>query len=664
MTSSADTVFLGGTIFHGPCSPPRRGAVAVTAGRISALDQAAIDSIGDDTRVIDIGTGLLLPGFVDAHVHPIEGGLERMRCDLSAQRTAAEYLDAITAYAASHPDLPWIIGGGWQQSAFPGGTPLASDLDRIVPDRPVFLQNRDHHGAWVNTAALRIAGIDGSTPDPADGRIERARDGSPSGTLHEGARGLVAHLVPADTSADTATALRTAQAYLHSVGVTGWQDAIVGEADNHSDTTDAYLDAVADGSLVGHVVGALWWERDRGLEQIDELIDRRDRIAGRMEAIDAAGGGAGTGTAGSFTASTVKIMQDGIPENRTAAMIDPYLMVPDSADPQPASPASPPAPHPVESGISFLPPALLDEAVTRLDAAGFQVHIHAIGDRAVRESLDAFDVAVAANGRTDNRHHIAHVQIVHPDDVPRFAALGVTMNAQALWATWEPQMVELNLPLLGEERASWQYPFGDAIRAGAMLCAGSDWPVTTPDPWAAIHVAVNRTLPTDDPDHNPRPLNPAQSITLTEAIAAYTAGSNRVNHRDDAGTIRVGAVADLVLTDRNPFDGQAADIHRTRTLGTWVGGRRVFTAESGSSALRQAQGPGTSESGLVALRQAQGPGWPNLRHAQGPGVPAPEPSILRQAQTPGVPVPEPHHPVAEPVEALSTVQPIEQGTTS
>ncbi|MGK9149113.1 amidohydrolase [Plantibacter flavus] len=566
MTSNADTVFSGGTVFRSALDAPRAGAVAVTDGRISALDDDALAAIGPDTDVVDLGGGLLLPGFVDAHVHPVEAGLEQLACDLSGERTPDGYLAAIAAYAAAHPDRPWIVGGGWQQAAFPGGTPLAVDLDRIVPDRPVFLQNRDHHGAWVNSVALRLAGLDATTPDPADGRIERDDAGRPSGMLHEGARALVSRLVPPDTDEDVAAALRAAQSTLHGFGVTGWQDAIVGDYGGHTDTSDAYLAAVADGTLTSTVVGALWWDRERGLEQVDELIARRDAIAHRA---------AGLGDrVGAFTAGTIKIMQDGIPENRTAAMIDPYLRpcrCGDTAD------------HASERGISFVDPAVLVEAVCRLDAAGFQLHFHAIGDRAVRECLDALEATAERNGALANRHHIAHVQIVHPDDLPRFARLDVTMNMQALWATWEPQMRELNLPLLGDERAAWQYPFGGAARLGTALCAGSDWPVTTPDPWAALHVAVNRTLPVDDPDHSPEPLGPEQALTLGEALAAYTNGSSRINHRDDAGAIEVGAVADLVLVDRDPFSRPAAEIASTRTVGTWIAGRRVFTSTTTTS---------------------------------------------------------------------------------
>ncbi|HXH34778.1 MAG TPA: amidohydrolase [Plantibacter sp.] len=568
MTSNADTVFVEGTVFRSALLAPRPGAVAVTAGRITALDDDALASIGPDTELVDLDGGLLLPGFVDAHVHPVEAGLEQLACDLSAERTPAGYLAAISAYAAAHPERRWIVGGGWQQAAFPGGTPLAADLDRIVPDRPVFLQNRDHHGAWVNSTALHLAGIDSTTPDPVDGRIERGVDGTPNGSLHEGARALVSKLVPVDTTAEVAAALLAAQHTLHSFGVTGWQDAIVGDYGSHTDTSPTYLAAVEDGTLTSTVVGALWWDRERGLEQIDELIARRATIAERQAAT--------VDRPGSFTAGTIKIMQDGIPENRTAAMIDPYLRTCDCGEAAVQ-----------DRGISFIDPAVLTEAVVRLDAAGFQLHFHAIGDRAVRECLDALEAARARNGVSTNRHHIAHVQIVHPDDLPRFAELDVAMNIQALWATWEPQMLELNLPLLGDERAGWQYPFGGALRLGAMLGAGSDWPVTTPDPWEALHVAVNRTLPADDPDHSPVPLNPGQALTLGQAVAAYTDGSNRINHRDDAGRIEVGAIADLVVVDRDPFARPADQIVSTRTVSTWIAGRRVFTSTTNTTSIEQ-----------------------------------------------------------------------------
>lgn len=554
-TAPADTLFRNGTVFDGRAVLPAGTAVSVRDGLVQAVGADLDGLIGPATEIVDLDGGMLAPGFVDAHIHPIEGGLERMRCDLSAASTRDDYLRLIRDYAASHPNAPWILGGGWQLAAFPGGIALAEDLDRIVPDRPVFLANRDHHGAWVNSAALRLAGIDAHTPDPSDGRIERDAHGAPSGILQEGARLLVSRFIPDDTDAENHAALLNAQAYLHSLGVTGWQDAIVGDYGSHSDTGDVYLAAARSGELTSTVVAALWWDRHRGLDQLDDLIARRDSL--RHER---------------FTAGSVKIMQDGIPENQTASMLENYF-VPgtDAAGCRCATGV-----RGDSAGHSFLTPAELTAAVTALDASGFQVHVHAIGDRAVREALDALEAARDTNGITDHRHHLAHLQIVHPDDIVRFAPLGATANIQALWATFEPQMVELNLPILGPERSAWQYPFGDLARAGAAMCAGSDWPVTSPDPWAAVHVAVNRVLPADHPDHVDRPFYPEQAIDLATALGAYTRGSNLINHRDRTGLLEPGFDADLVVTDRDPFALDRLDIASTRTRQTWTRGQRVY----------------------------------------------------------------------------------------
>lgn len=548
----ADLVFTGGAVFTADTVRSRTDAVAVTGERIVALGADARALIGPATEVVDLAGRLLMPGFQDAHVHPVSGGLELLRCDLAEGNTEEEYLEIIAAYAAAHSaddDDGWVLGGGWAMSAFPGGTPTASTLDRVLPDRPAFLPNRDGHGAWVNSQALRRAGIDRDTPDPADGRIERDADGNPTGTLHEGAMSLVNRLVPDPSPAFLHEALQAGQRYLHSYGITAWQDAIVGDYSDLVDQGETYREAAADGSLTGRVVGSLWWDRTQGLEQIPSLVERRERLSG-----------------GRFQATTVKIMQDGVAENFTAAMLQPYH---DGHG------------HLTDnSGISFVPPEILDEAVPLLDALGFQVHFHAIGDRAVRQCLDAVEHAISRNGRGDNRHHIAHIQVVHPDDIPRFRALGVTANMQSLWATLEPQMVELTLPFLGTPRAAWQYPFGDLLRAGAVLAAGSDWSVSSPNPMAAVHTAVNRQAAPGYEEGDYEPFLPEQAIDLASSLTAYTAGSAFVNHLDvDTGTIRVGALADLVLLDRDPFAGPADAIGETRVLQTFVGGIRVHESD-------------------------------------------------------------------------------------
>ncbi|HHU09984.1 MAG TPA: amidohydrolase [Intrasporangiaceae bacterium] len=554
--TTADLIFRGGPVFTASATRERATAVAVRGDRIIAVghdgDPWVADLTGPRTEVVDLRGGLLVPGFVDAHVHPVWGGLDLMRCNLADDSTAADYLARIGEYAASHPHAEWILGGGWAMAAFPGGTPTAAALDAVVADRPVFLANRDGHGAWVNSVALRLAGIDRDTPDPADGRIERDVAGEPTGCLHEGAMTLVNRLLPPTSADEMRQALLLGQKYLHSCGVTGWQDAIVGAYGDAGDPAAAYLAAARDGELTGRVVGALWWDRGAGLEQLETLRARRDEFSH-----------------GRFRASAVKIMQDGVAENYTAAMTEPYC---DGHG------------HPTDnSGISFVDPDLLRSAVTALDADGFQVHFHAIGDRAVRECLDAVAAARQAHGSNDRRHHIAHLQVIHPDDIPRFRALGVAANLQMLWAALEPQMVDLTLPFLGTLRSSWQYPFGDLLRSGAVLAAGSDWSVSTPDPWAAIHVAVNRQGPPGHiepgaPDGGYEPFLPEQAIDLGTALTAYTAGSAWVNHLDQCGRIQPGALADLVVLDRDPYAAPAAEIGLTRVERTYVGGRLVHAS--------------------------------------------------------------------------------------
>ncbi|MEU8822276.1 amidohydrolase [Streptomyces sp. NPDC048636] len=545
--TTADLVFTGGPVHTGDPALGRVTAVGVRDGRIEAVGQDAVDElIGPRTEVVDLAGRLLLPGFQDAHVHPLGAGLELGQCHLADSTDAHTYLATIAAYAEAHPDAAWITGGGWSMEAFPGGTPTAAMLDAVVPDRPVYLPNRDHHGAWANTRALELAGIDARTPDPVDGRIERDEHGNPTGMLQEGAAALVGSLLPEATLYEQLAGLLRAQSVLHSLGITAWQDAIVGAYANMADPTPVYHAAIDGGLLTARVVGALWWDRARGAEQIPELIARRES----------------TGRGRALRASTVKIMQDGIAENHTAAMLGPYLTRCGCASDN--------------SGISFVDPRELRTYVSELDAHGFQVHFHALGDRAVREALDAVEAARTANGHRDNRHHLAHLQVVDPADVPRFRTLGATANIQPLWAAHEPQMDELTLPFLTPERGGNQYPFGALLRAGATLAAGSDWPVSSPDPLAGIHVAVNRRLP------DAAPGTPAflagQRIGLEAAIAAYTAGSAYVNHADDTGTIAPGQLADLVVLDGDPFDGPPEEIAERRVLQTFVGGERVYAA--------------------------------------------------------------------------------------
>jgi len=431
---------------------------------------------------------------------------------------------------------------------FPGGTPTKDILDEIVPDRPVYLPNRDGHSGWVNSKALKIAGVTRDTPDPRDGRIERDELGEPSGTLHEGAQSLVEDHAPEPALEEWERGLLEAQTYLHSLGITAWQDAIVGGS---YPTLDAYLNVAGRGELTARVVGALWWDRHRGLEQIPELMAARAR-----------------GPVGRFAATSIKIMVDGVCENFTAAVLEPYLDAHGHATDN--------------RGISFVDPELMKEAVTQLDAADFQVHFHSLAERAVREALDAVEAALRANGPSDHRHHLAHIQVVHPDDISRFRELRAVANAQALWAAHESQMDDLTIPFLGEPRWTWQYPFGSLVRAGAVLAMGSDWSVSSPDPIEQIHVAVNRVMPSDYPYRveNRQVFLPDERIDLATAIAGFTIGSAYVNHLDEVtGSVEVGKYADLAVVDRDLFAHPAEEISDARVVLTLVEGERVHAVD-------------------------------------------------------------------------------------
>ena len=533
----ADLALTGGRIATMDPARSWASSLAVRGGRIVSVgaDGDVSGNIGPSTRVIELRGRTVIPGFQDAHVHPVHGGLARLRCELHDTRGREAYLAVIAEYARTRPDETWIRGGGWYMDDFPGGTPRREDLDAIVPDRPVFLSNRDGHGAWANSRALEIAGVTADTTDPSDGRIERDPDGWPTGTLHEGAMDLVERQLPDDTPADLEEALRLGQAYLHSLGITAWQDAIVTPQTEER----AYVALASRGELTARVVGAMWWERHRGAEQIDEFVERRR-----------------ASSMGRYQATSVKLMMDGVLENFTGAMLEPYGDGHGGTTDQ--------------RGLLQIDPEGLSTWVPKLDALGFQPHFHAIGERAVREGLDAVEAARQANGPTDTRPHIAHIQVIHPDDIGRFRELGVVANAQPYWACHEGQMDNLTIPFIGE-RWRWQYPFRSLQAAGAVLAMGSDWSVSTPNPLLEIELAVERVA--DESRGLREPLLPDERLDLIDALAAFTAGSAYVNHLDtETGTLEVGKAADLAVLDRDLFDRGAGAIGESRVIGTFIEG--------------------------------------------------------------------------------------------
>ncbi len=527
----AELVLIGGKI-RTPTQPAGFAqAVAISGGVLLAIgaDEEIRGLIGPHTRVLNLRGRLAIPAFGDAHVHPVQGGLESLRCNLAGLRTRQEYLATIAAYGQTLPRSGWVLGGGWSMPAFPGGTPSAADLDAVTGGRPAFLPNRDHHTAWVNNAALRIAGISERTPDPADGRIERDHDGSPAGALHDGAMRLVSDFIPPPSQQELTAALLAAQRHLHSLGITAIQDACVGEAAEIGvpDTFGTYRRAAADRLLTCRVTGALWWDRRRGLRQLDELQARRA----------AADGG------GYFRATSVKLMLDGVCETFTAAMGAPYT-----------DGHGHPGGH---AGKLFIAEDELAEIAARLADLGFQMHFHAIGDRAVTAALDALGKLPDVQ-RVSGRHHIAHLQFVSPPDIERFARLGVVANFQPLWACSDEQNERLTVPFVGPERAAWQYRIGSLVRLGSRVAFGSDWPVSSADPLQELHVAVNRMLSARlgaaGTAETTVPLLAEEAIAVDAAVDAFTRGVAYVNHEEEAaGTLEPGKLADIAVLDQDIY---------------------------------------------------------------------------------------------------------------
>ena len=531
-----DLVLTGGRVFTADAALTVAEAVAIRDGRISWVgsNDEALAQAGAGARVLDLEGRTALPGFQDAHCHPAEGGAESLRCTLNDAHTREACLEEIARYAAAHPELDWVAGSGWSIDSFEHGTPSRADLDAIVPDRPAFFDNRDGHGAWVNTRALALAGIGPDTPDPPGGRIEREASGEPQGTLHEDAMNLVRDLMPQATQDEWETGILRAQAAYHALGITAWQDARI----DGPVALAAYRAVAERGELTMRVEGNLLWDRTRGDDQIDDLVEQR-----------------ANGSVGRLRIRGAKIFADGVLENFTGALLEPYV----GTD---------------NYGISMLDADELERIVVLLDSHDFQVHMHTIGDRAVRDALDALESAERANGRRDTRHHLAHLQLLHPEDLPRFAELGVIGNVSPYWACRSGYVDELTEPFIGPERSARMYPFGSLLRAGARLAFGSDWTVSTADPLPQLEVAVTRVSPDT---RGLEPLLAEEGVDLPTALATFTHGSAYVNFLDgETGTLEASKLADLVVLDRDILDPGSGPIGDARVLLTLVEGEAVY----------------------------------------------------------------------------------------
>lgn len=546
-SETADLILRGGEVYTVDAARSWATSVAVRDGRIVYVGSDSLPRglAGPGTEVVDLAGKMVLPGFQDGHVHPIDAGVELGDCTLYDLTTAAAIADSIRACASAHPDDAWVRGGGWQLPVFQDANPSKLLLDRAVPDRPALIYAADGHSAWVNSRALALAEVSRDTPDPPNGRIERdPRTREPSGTLREDAISLVAKIVPARTDAELVAGLERAQSLATRFGITTVFSATTDEA-----ALRAYTEADRRGALKLRVVAALHFDDPLADSILPRLRELRRRFSSpRVRPL------------------AVKLFADGVIEARTAALLAPYL------DRQ------------ADAGKPIYDAARLKDVAVALDRDGFQIHVHAIGDRAVRMTLDAFAYTRARNGLHDARHTITHLELIDPEDVPRFRDLGVVANFQALWANGDEYLTRLTEPALGPERSRWLYPIASLVRSGAVVSGGSDWSVSSLNPLDAIEAGITHRQPGDSAQ---RPWNPAERADRATMIAMYTINAAYQNHLErETGSIEVGKLADLIVLDRNLFEIPVEEIHTARVLRTLLQGRTVFEQEMAPSTSR------------------------------------------------------------------------------
>ena len=539
--TNSDQVFVNGAVYTMNQDMPWAEAIAITDGVVVAVgaNSEISEYTGDATTINDLKGRMLMPAFHDAHAHPIWSGIDQLKCPVfglpsieAIQNEVARCLNSTTTQSTG-----WVVGAGYNLGLFPAGNANKSLLDAVSLEIPIYLDGEDGHSGWANSKALELAGITADTPNPELGIIEKDPvSGEPTGTLREpAAMGLIKQIIPGDDLELFDDGLLFAQNLAHSFGITSIIAASVG--DKH---LAAYKRLAEKGGLNLRMITSLEYGHTgfaQGPEGFEEVFANRQRYQHSRINVD-----------------SIKIFIDGVFEGQTAALLEPYL---DSGS----------------MGELNINPAELNEAVTRFDQQGIQVHMHAIGDRGVRAGLDAFETALSVNGPTDNRHHISHLQLISPADIPRFAELAVIANFQSVWAFPEPYITEINLPEVGPERVNRMYPIGSIHKSGGMIVGGSDWAVSTMNPLVAIETAVRR----EDPDNLIQGvLNEDERMNLDEMLRAYTINVAYLMHQETTtGSIQVGKAADLIVLEQNLFDIPVDAIGDVRILRTMIDGVTV-----------------------------------------------------------------------------------------
>lgn len=543
----ADLLLLNGRIYTANPAQPWARAIAIRGERILAVgEEQVIRSFqGPQTAVIDLGGRMAMPGIIDSHLHFLDGSLAMNQLNLDDAYTVAEIQRRVREFAAAHPERPWLLGRGWLYDAFkPSGLPIKGLLDAIVPDRPVVIECYDGHSVWVNSKALALAGINKDTPDlTRDGVVVGTivRDpttGEATGVLKEEAVELVRRVIPQPSREEKLRAIRAGLQEANRHGLTS-----VVNASGSLEEMELYSELRGKGKLTVRMTTALMMEPKLTEKTLAMYEEGRRRFNDEW-----------------VRGGVIKAFMDGVVESHTAAMLEPY-----SDDPH------------LSGSMNYTPQQFRD-IVVELDRRHFQVMTHAIGDRAVRTVLDAYQAAEQINGPRDRRLRIEHIEIINPQDIPRFGRLGVVASMQPFHCYPEPNLFNIWARNIGPKRLPYSFAWHDLAAAGAKLAFGSDWPVVSLDPFIGIQNAVTR----QDWDGRPHEgFVSAQKVTLDQTLAAYTRdGAYAEFEENQKGTLEPGKLADVIVLSQDLFAVKPLEIRKTSVVLTIVGGRIVYRGEA------------------------------------------------------------------------------------
>jgi len=542
---AADLIVVNARIYTVNPQQPWAEALAIRGDKIVAVgsmrDIAA--RRGPSTQAIDAQGDLVLPGFTDCHIHFLDGSLSLQQVNLDEARTVGEIQRKVKEYADAHPDLPWILGRGWNYTAFnPSGLPDKRYLDEIVPDRPVYVESFDGHTWWANSKALRAAGITGATPNPAGGTIVRdAKTGEPTGAIKEDAADdVVRRVIPPPSHEQVVAALRGGMREANRVGlVRAISPDGVSVRGGDFRALEVYDQLRGSGQLTVRFDIALRVQPPSlTRDEVQRIKAARERYHDDW-----------------LSAGKAKFFLDGVIETRTAAMLAPYV-------------------DDTRSGELLWDPVQYRDAVGELDRQGIQIFTHAIGDRAIRLALDAYENAQQANHTHDARHRIEHIEDASAADLPRFGKLGVIASFQPLHAYPDDDVLKIWWGNVGPERAQRGFAWHSVASTGGALAFGSDWPIVTLNPWTGVQNAVTRQTTGGNP---PGGWLPKERISLDDAIRGYTLGAAFAGHREKTeGSLEPGKVADLIVLAQDLFKIEPTEIAKTEVLLTMVGGKVVY----------------------------------------------------------------------------------------